>query len=400
MADQPPQNLPAAHDQSRTAPNWREIAEIFLIFLRLGATAFGGPVAHIAVMQSEFVQRRKWLSKEKFLDLIGATNLIPGPNSTEVSIHLGFLRAGWPGLIASGMGFILPSMLAVLLIAWVYQQYGTTPELTWILYGIKPVIVIIILQALVSLGKISLKKGHHLAVFIIGFAAALAGVNDLVILFGCGLLVAVFEKVDFHPASAPAILLFPMASSWIIPLNAAPFSLLTLFLTFLKIGSVLYGSGYVLFAFIQSNFVENLGWISSQMLIDAIAVGQITPGPVSTSATFIGYQLAGLPGALIATAGIFIPAFFFVAISAPIIKLARKSSWFGAILDGVNTSSLSLMSAVTVQIARAAFTDWVAVGIAAGTALLLWRTKINPTWLIVAAGGIGLLWQLAEHTIF
>jgi chromate transporter len=400
MADQPPQNLPAAHDQSRAAPNWREIAEIFLIFLRLGATAFGGPVAHIAVMQSEFVQRRKWLSKEKFLDLIGATNLIPGPNSTEVSIHLGFLRAGWPGLIASGAGFILPSMLAVLGVAWVYQQYGATPELTWILYGIKPVIVIIILQALISLGKISLKKSHHLAVFFIGFAAALAGVNDLVILFGCGLLVAVFEKVDFHPASASAILLFPMAGSWIFSLNTAPFSLLTLFLTFLKIGSVLYGSGYVLFAFIQSNFVENLGWISSQMLIDAIAVGQITPGPVSTSATFIGYQLAGVPGALIATAGIFIPAFFFVAISAPIIKLARKSSWFGAILDGVNTSSLSLMSAVTVQIARAAFSDWAAVGIAAGTALLLWRTKINPTWLIVAAGGIGLLWQLAEHTIF
>ncbi len=373
-------------------PSWKEIGNLFLIFLKLGATAFGGPVAHIAIMQAEFVRRRKWLSDEKFLDLVGATNLIPGPNSTEVCIHIGYLRAGWLGLIAGGLGFILPSMILVLGFAWVYQTYGTTPQLSWILYGIKPVILAIIAQALLSLGKKSIKDWKYILVFILGLAGYFSGVNELIILFGCGLLIALLENVHLPRFKLfPAILFLPGGLAPVLLTAITPFSYLTLFLTFLKIGSVLYGSGYVLFAFVQADFVERLGWISNQLLVDAIAIGQVTPGPVSTSATFIGYQLGGIQGAIIATAGIFIPAFFFVAISAPLIKLARKSPWFGAVLDGVNVSSLSLMAGVTWQIARTAVIDGPTVILLVCAAWLVVKGKINSTWLVLGGAALGVL---------
>lgn len=368
------------------------ILEVFLVFLKIGFTAFGGPVAHISIMQDEFVRRRKWLSDQKFLDLMGATNLIPGPNSTEMSIHIGFMRAGWAGLVVGGLGFLLPSTVIVLFFSWVYKNYGTTPQLNWVLYGVKPVILAIIFQALYALGKKAFKNGILAAVFFAGLAGYFLKVNELIILFGGGLLAVLIQKFKWPPRNTQLLTFFLPLTFSAIPLLQTPvFNYQTLFLSFLKIGSVLYGSGYVLFAFIQTEFVQRLGWISEKMLLDAIAIGQVTPGPVSTSATFIGYQLGGMQGALIATLGIFLPAFFFVAISSPLIPIMRKSNWFSALLDGVNVSSLSLMAGVTWQIGQAAVTDWVSAGLALISLVLVFRFKINSTWIVLMGAVVGII---------
>ncbi|HLF73644.1 MAG TPA: chromate efflux transporter [Anaerolineales bacterium] len=359
------------------------LAEVAALFLKLGFTAFGGPAAHIAIMHDEVVIRRKWLTDEQFLDLLGATNLIPGPNSTEMAIHIGYLRAGWPGLLMGGFCFIAPATLIILALAWLYVQFGATPQAEWLLYGIKPVVIAIITQALWTLGNKALKNLILAAIGILVFILYFLGVNEIALLFAGGLahmLIANYQRIT----SLKAAILIPL-SSIVLAQVPVPFSLPILFLSFLKIGSVLYGSGYVLLAFLRADFVLRLGWLTDQQLIDAVAIGQVTPGPLFTAATFIGYILGGTSGALLATLGIFLPAFVFVALSNPLIPKIRNSTWMSSLLDGVNASSLGLMAAVTVQLATSSLIDIYTALMAIISLILLLRYKINSTWLI--AGG-------------
>ena len=368
------------------------LLEVGLLSLRMGLTAFGGPAAHIAMLRDEIVTRRKWLSDQHFLDMLGATNLIPGPNSTEMFIHTGFVRAGWPGLIVGGAAFILPAMLMVLALSWAYVRFGSSPQAEWLLYGIKPVIIAVIAQALLGLGRRAVKGWLTALVGVAVLGLYFLGVNVLLLLLGGGLLVMLVEnRARFKPGRNAAFLALPSALSSsnalrLIALAVAPFSLGVLFLTFLKIGAVLYGSGYVLLAFLHADFVVRLGWLTEQQLIDAVAIGQLTPGPVFTTATFIGYLLGGLPGGLIATAGIFLPSFFFVALSNPIIPRLRESPWAGSFLDGVNVAALGLMAAVTIQLALAALIDPFTLILLLAAVVLLFRYRVNTTWLILGAG--------------
>ncbi len=359
--------------------------EVVSLFSRLGATAFGGPAAHIAMMHDETVKRRKWLNDQEFLDLVGATNMIPGPNSTEMAIHIGFLRAGWPGLIGAGVSFIAPAMIIVLCLAWAYVRYGSTPQAEWLLYGIKPVVIAIIVQALLGLGQKAVKGALTGVIAIIVFGLYFLGANEIVLLFAGGLAVMLAMNIQLLQSQRMKAFLLPLGGLFFIAQSAIPFSLPVLFLTFLKIGSVLYGSGYVLLAFLRSDFVVRYGWLTDQQLVHAIAIGQVTPGPVFTSATFIGYLLGGMPGALVATLAIFLPSFLLVALSNPLIPRIRSSQWISGLLDGVNVASLGLMAAVTWQLARASLVDPLTIGVALVSLLLLVRYRINSTWLI--AGG-------------
>jgi len=373
---------------ARSSHPWREVASLFL---KLGFTAFGGPAAHIAMMHDEAVNRRKWLKDEQFLDLVGATNLIPGPNSTEMAIHISFLRAGWAGLVIGGLSFIIPAMLMVLTLAWVYVRFGATPQAGWLLYGIKPVVIAIIVQALWSLGQKAVKDAVTAVVGIIVLAGYFGGLHEIALLFSGGLVVMLIRNF--------LNLRRKMAGSFLIPLGGVsafaqlslPFSLPQLFLAFLKIGAVLYGSGYVLLAFLRADLVLRLGWLTDQQLLDAIAIGQITPGPVFTTATFIGFILGGVKGALLATLGIFLPSFIFVAISNPLIPRIRDSAWVSGFLDGVNVSALGLMGAVTWQLGRSSLVDPLSILVALISFGLLNRFKVNSTWLVLGGAIIGLL---------
>jgi len=376
--------------------------EVFTSFLKLGFTAFGGPAAHIGMFRDEFVRRRKWLTDEAFLDLLGATNLIPGPNSTEMAIHIGYLRAGWAGLIVGGLAFTLPAVLIVLVFAWLYVEYGSTPQASWLLYGVKPVVIAIVLQALWELGRKAIKGKLTLAIGIACIVLYFLGVNEVLLLFAGGATIMLIQNWTRLREAKPSILL-PLRFDTASLLNAAlpalatapvSFSLSTLFLTFFKIGAILYGSGYVLVAFLRADFVERLGWLTEQQLIDAIAIGQITPGPLFTSATFIGYLLGGVPAALIATLGIFLPSYIFVVISNPIIPKLRQSPWAGSLLDGVIVASLGLMAAVTFQLGLASLIDLPTIVIFGLSAVLLIRYKVNTTWLILGGALIGFITSL------
>jgi chromate transporter len=332
------------------------LRELAWLFLKLGATAIGGPAAHVALMRREVVDKRAWLTDQAFLDLVSATNLIPGPNSTELAIHIGRERRGAAGLIVAGACFILPAALIVMGLAWGYVTYGTLPAVDRILYVLKPVIVAVVAQALWKLGRTSVKNVWLGLLGAAALAASLAGIHELVVLAGAAVVVAIVRGVG--PRSAPAIWLPIFASG---ATAASTFSLASLFGVFLKIGSVLFGSGYVLIAFLRSDLVERLHWISESQLLDAVAVGQVTPGPVFTTATFIGYILSGPAGAALATLGIFLPAFVFVAITAPWIGKLRASPLASALLDGINVASLALMAAVSYHVARASVIDpWTA----------------------------------------
>jgi len=390
-------------DASKTgAPGERgrgALREVAWVAVKLGFTAFGGPAAHIAMLRDEVVVRRRWVTEQHFLDLLGATNLIPGPNSTEMVIHTGYIRAGWRGLVAAGVGFITPAALIVLAFAWTYARVGTTPQAEWLLYGIKPVIIAIVAQALWNLAKTAV-KGVLAAVIGLGvLALALLGFNEIALLFGGAALMFVITLARRARRPPPVAALLPLVGAP-VPAAAAvagavPFSLLTLFLTFLKIGSVLFGSGYVLLAFLRNDFVLRLGWLTDQQLLDAVAVGQFTPGPVFTTATFVGYLVGGFPGAALATLGIFLPSFIFVAALNPLVPRLRRSPWTGPLLDGVNVAALGLMAAVTWQLARSAVVDPLTAGLALAALVLLVRFRVNSAWLVLGGGLVGLVtWLL------
>jgi chromate transporter len=372
------------------------LAEVALLFFKLGATSFGGPAAHLAMMDDEIVRRRRWMSRDEFLDLVGTTNLIPGPNSTELAIHIGHRRAGWPGLVVAGTCFILPAVLIVTACAWGYVRYQSLPQAEGLLYGVKPVIVAVVLQALWSLGRTALKTRFLCAVAAAGIGMQLLGVNELLVLCAAGIGAWTWY---FKRTWAPRGRSVTRCLVWGLPLLAHPgsaaagntVSLWPLFGFFLKVGSVLYGSGYVLLAFLRADLVEKWQWLTEAQLLDAVAVGQITPGPLFTTATFIGYVLGGLPGALTATAGIFLPAFFFVAVSGPLVPRVRRSPAAGAVLDGVNAASLALMAVVTLRLTRAAVVDVPTVVLALAAAALLIRFRVNSAWLVLGGAGAGMI---------
>jgi chromate transporter len=373
------------------------LREVAGLFFRLGTTAFGGPAAHMAMMRDEVVERRHWVDQQHFLDMLGATNLIPGPNSTEMAIHLGYVRAGWRGLIVGGVSFIVPAAIIVTVFAWVYVTYGTLPSIEGILYGIQPVVIAIIMQAIWSLGRKALKTWLMIGAAFIALALYFSGVNEIALLFIGGAVIMVLSNLK-RLREKPTLSIALPFPTWSLPLfaTAVPFSLWQLFWSFFKIGAVLFGSGYVLIAFMHSEFVVNLGWLTEQQLLDAIVVGQVTPGPVFTTATFVGYVMGGMAGALVATVAIFLPSFIFVAVSNPFIPRLRASPWFSGLLDGVNAISLALMTGVTVQLARSTLIDPLTIGLAGLSLVLLLRFKINSTWLIAGGAIIGLastLWR-------
>jgi len=356
--------------------------------------SFGGPAAHISMMHDDVVKRRKWMDDQRFLDLLGATQLIPGPNSTEMAIHIGYLRAGWSGLIIGGLCFIIPPVLIVTALAWAYVRYGSLPEVGSALYGIKPVIIAIILQALWNLRSKALKGPLTATVGCAALALYFLGVNEIALLFAGGLAAGIGANIRRFGKGGTAGTLLLLAGP-VAPIAAsAPFSLAVLFLVFLKIGAVLYGSGYVLLAFLRAEFVIRLGWLTDTQLLDAIAVGQVTPGPVFTTATFIGFLLGGMPGALQATVGIFLPSFLFVAATSPFLHRLRESALAGGVLDGLNAASLGLMAAVTWQLGRASFIDLPTIVTGLVSMGLLFRFKINSAWLIAGGammGGLNML---------
>jgi chromate transporter len=366
------------------------LGEIALLFLRLGVTAFGGPAAHTAMMRREVVERRKWLTDETFLDLMGATNFIPGPNSTELASHIGLRRAGFPGLVVAGACFILPAALITFAFAVLYVRFGRLPQAGAMLYGVKPVIVAVVVQALWGLGRTATKTKALAVLGLAAAAAAFAGLHELVVLFGAAAMHAT-RPLPRSPGAGPTTKAMLLAGAPVgtaaagaaAAAVAAPVSSGSVFLVFGKIGSVLFGSGYVLLAFLRADLVVDRHWLTEGQLLDAVAVGQLTPGPVFTTATFVGYLLGGTSGSAAATAGIFLPAFFFVAVSGPLIPKLRRSPRAGRFLDGLNVASLALMAVVTVSLARAAFVDvpTVVLGIASGVAL--WKTKVNSAWLVV-----------------
>lgn len=374
--------------------------DVATLFLRLGTTAFGGPAAHIAMMEDEVVRRRHWLTRERFLDLLGATNLIPGPNSTEMAIHIGHHAAGWTGLLVAGFCFIVPASLITLALAWAYVHFGARPQAESLLYGVKPVIIAIVVQALWGLARAAVKTKPLAALAVLAVAANAVGVDEITVLLAAGALAAAWHSISVRAsrrrpgslaASAGAVGSITHAATGTAAhlLLTTPFSLTALFLFFLKVGAVLFGSGYVLLAFLRADLVDHWHWLTDRQLLDAVAMGQLTPGPVFSTATFIGYLLGGATGAVVATVGIFLPSFVFVAISGPLVPRLRHSPTAGALLDGVNVGSLALMGVVTCTLGRAAIVDVATALLAAASAVLLIRLRLNSASLILGGALIG-----------
>lgn len=367
-----------------------ELKEIAKLFFKLGSIAFGGPAAHIAMMEDEVVHKRKWMTKEHFLDLVGATNLIPGPNSTEMTMHCGHERAGWKGLIVAGLCFIFPAVVLTSLIAWLYQKYGQLPKVEPFVYGIKPAVIAIILVTTFRLGKKALKNTELGILGALTLIACLLGVNEIIALFGCGVVGLILYLIKNNKTTLTSFIpLFLLQTT--DPIKIESFKI---FLTFLKIGAVLYGSGYVLFAFLDSELVAN-GWITRQVLIDAVAVGQFTPGPVLSTATFIGWQMNGISGALAATIGVFLPSFLFVILLNPLIPKMRKSKTVGAFLDAINIASVALIVAVCVNMGKETLTDWRTILIAIISLFLVFvLKKLNSAFIVVGGALLGYLLTL------
>jgi chromate transporter len=364
------------------------LGELARLFLKLGVIGFGGPAAHIALMRQEVVERRGWVDDGEFLDLVGATNLIPGPNSTEMAIHLGHRRAGGRGLIVAGVCFIGPAVLMVGLLAWLYRRHGTDPRVLDVRYGILPVIIAVVANALYGLARTAVTGVVYLVIAAGAFAAYLLDVHELLVLVVAGVAGALWANRDRLGRHGPAgiLALVPVAAGRV---TRTPVSLGRLFLVFLEIGSVLYGSGYVLLAFLQRSLVDQRGWITRGQLLDAVAVGQLTPGPVFSTATFVGWQVKGAAGAAVATLGIFLPSFVFVALLGRIVPWMRSRPTARAFLNGVTAASLGLMAGVLVDLADTALVDVVTVAVAVAALVVLVRTKVNSAWLIGAGVAIG-----------
>ncbi|HTA22007.1 MAG TPA: chromate efflux transporter [Terriglobales bacterium] len=373
------------------------LAELALVFLKLGTIAFGGPPAHIAMMQDEFVRKRQWITEADFLDRLGAANLIPGPSSTEVAIFIGHAKRGWVGLLVAGCCFIVPAAVMVTLIATLYVRFGSLPQFTGILYAIKAAVIGVIVQALWSLARTAAKTNLLALIGIIAVVLSAMGMAPLIVLAIGGAASGVafwFKKREAAFSAVSLVRGLALRLAFLLGTAAAlavPVSLLRLFLSFLKIGSVVFGSGYVLLAFLRAEFVSHLHWLTEKQLIDAVAVGQFTPGPVFTTATFIGYLVAGIPGAVVATVGVFVPGFVFVALSGRMIPKLRRSPLAAAILDGVIVGSLALMAVVAWQLGRAAIVDWITLSIAVVSVGLLLRFRINSAWIVGGAAVIGWL---------
>ena len=371
------------------------VGEVARLFVRLGVIGFGGPAAHIAMMRDEVVRRRAWLDDTEFLELVGATNLIPGPNSTELAIHLGHRRAGFRGLLVAGLCFIAPAVLIVGTLAWLYQEHGTDPAVVDLRYGVLPVIVAIVAHAVVGLGRSGVRSVVDALIAVGAMVAFLVGVHELLVLGVAGALAVAWHLRDRWRLRSLAMVGLPL-----VPMSADPsrssaaVSLWRLGLVFLEIGSVLYGSGYVLLAFLQRHLVDDLGWLTGQQLLDAIAVGQFTPGPVFTTATFVGWQVHGIAGAAIATIAIFAPSFVFVGFLGRIVPWMRRRPVARAFLSGVTVASLGLMAGVLVQLADDALTDVVTVVVAAVALVVLVRTKLNSAWLVGVGVAIGVVHTL------
>ncbi|HPA50693.1 MAG TPA: chromate efflux transporter [Thermoanaerobaculia bacterium] len=372
------------------------LGEIAAVFLRLGTTAFGGPAAHVAMMRDEVVRRRGWLTDAELLDLLSAANLIPGPNSTELAIHVGWARRRWAGLAVAGLSFILPAALITAALAWAYVRFGALPEADRLLWGVKPVILAVVVQAIVGLAPHAARTVPLRLLGIVAAVAAALGAHELVVLLGAGLLVAVVRAVRSRGAGGNAALpalgpLFPVAAGAAGLSAVGAVTLPAIFWLFCRTGAVLFGSGYVLVAFLRTDLVERLGWLTEAQLLDAVAAGQVTPGPVFTTATFVGWLLAGPAGAAAATAGIFLPAFVFVALSAPFVPRLRASRTAGAFLDGVNVASVALMAVVTARLAPAALVDLRAALLGLLAAVLLVRYRTGSVVLVLGGAAAGLI---------
>jgi chromate transporter len=372
-------------------PRNGELKEVGKLFLKLGTIAFGGPAAHIAMMEDEVVKKRKWMTHEHFLDLVGATNLIPGPNSTEMTMHCGHERAGWKGLVVAGAAFILPAVLITMVFAWLYSKYGQLPQVEPYIYGIKPAVIAIIFSALISLGQKALKSTELWILGILTAAAALLGVNEILALFGCGFAGLLLYFIRNRTATANGFAPFLLLQA---PLLAVQSSNFKIWLSFLKVGALLYGSGYVLFAFLDAELVAK-GLLTRQELMDAVAVGQFTPGPVLSTATFVGWQLNGFWGAVAATVGIFIPSFVFVAILNPLIPKLRKSKAMSAFLDAINVAAVAVILAVAVEMSRDTLTDWRTVVIAVISFIVVFKfKKLNSAFIVIGGAILGFLLTL------
>ncbi|MDP2386631.1 MAG: chromate efflux transporter [Bacteroidota bacterium] len=368
-----------------------KLKDIAILFLKLGTTAFGGPAAHIAMMQQEVVDKRKWYDRQNFLDLVGATNLIPGPNSTELAIHIGYDKGGWKGLLIAGLCFIFPAVFITTFIAYMYKEYGHLPDVQKFIYGIKPAILSIVIGAVLPLLRTA---GKTLALRLIGILAFLSvvfGANELAVLFGAGFLAVFINKLINNSSNNSVKSFLPVLGLKISTGATAALTNAKLFFLFLKIGAVIYGSGYVLFAFLDAELVAN-GLLSRQQLIDAIAVGQFTPGPVFSAVTFVGYQMNGFSGAALATLGVFLPSFLFVAVLHLFMKKLKTSPWFTAFLDGVNIASVALILMVCSEIGIESIKDWRTITIALASLFLVFGfKKLNTAFIVVFASLTGYL---------
>ena len=379
------------------------LREIALVFLKLGTIAFGGPAAHLAMMEEEFVRRRRWITHAEFLDRLATANLIPGPSSTEVAIFVGQLKRGWRGLIVAGCCFIIPAALIVSAIAWAYVRFGSLPKAEGVLYAIKPAVVAIVIQALGKLGRTGVRTTLLAVIAALAAVLSLLGVSPVLVLVFAGLVSAAaftmknrlmragvgLQKIVGLQKAVGLPKVVAGATAVVAVGTAFPVGLARLFLSFLKIGSVVFGSGYVLLAFLQTEFVERLHWLTDKQLIDAVAVGQFTPGPLFTTATFIGYVVAGWMGAVVATVGIFLPGFVLVAVSGPMIPRLRRSAVAAAALNGVVAGSLALMAVVAMQLGKASIVDWKTLIVFGVSLIALLRFRVNSAWVVAAAAVVG-----------
>ncbi|MGZ5190258.1 MAG: chromate efflux transporter [Flavisolibacter sp.] len=364
------------------------LKEIALLFTKLGFIGFGGPAVHIAMMEEEVVRKRGWMSHQHFLDLVGATNLIPGPNSTEMTMHIGHERGGWKGLVIAGCCFIIPAVIITAIFAWAYQLYGTLPQVKPFIYGIKPAIIAVVVVTMINLGRKALKNAQLAIIGILSAIAVLLGINEIFVLFGAGLMGIMLYFIQVGRNSAYGILPFTLLQIGQTNLDVPS---LKLFFIFLKVGAILYGSGYVLFAFLDAELVTR-GLLTWQELIDAIAVGQFTPGPVFSSATFIGWQIGGLPGALAATIGIFLPSFLFVALLNPLLPRLRNSKIFRAFLDTVNVASIAIILAMVVEMSGETLLDWKTIVIAVVSFMMtFYFKKLNTAFIVIGGALLGYL---------